>query len=337
VAERRVTSPYELDAERRAASYRKDREADAVLTAMNEALAGLEPEPPADLPAVPYVFVFGVPRSGTTLCYQALAWALDVGYVSSLMARYWLAPYTGAMVARSVLGDARDDSFRSSYGRPAHPAGPHEFSYFWTHWLGLRQLDDFLDYSGRANDADWPGLQSAVERIQLAFESKPLVFKTTYAGQFLPDFAEHFPTSLFVQMRRDPVDTALSILEARRRIYGDVDTWWSTFPPEYAALRDQPFAQQIAGQVLGVERAYERLRSQLPAGRVLVVDYDELCATPSAVLERVRERCLEVHGVAPDHLNPLPDRFHVERRAPEGDEAAAVADAVQAQSSRTFG
>jgi len=323
-----MTSPYEIDAEQRAASYRKDQAADDVLTAMNEALAGIEPTPPDDLPPVPHIFVFGVPRSGTTLCYQALAWGLDVGYVTSLMSRYWLAPFTGAMVSRSVLAETRDDSFRSNYGRPTSPAGPHEFSYFWTHWLGLRRLDDFLDYSGRAGNADWPGLESAVKRIQLAFPGKPLLFKTTYAGQFVPDFAEHFPTSLFVQMRRDPVDTAVSILEARRRIYGNVDTWWSTFPPEYAEIAGEPFAAQIAAQVMGVACAYERLTSQVPAERVLDVDYDELCASPTTVVERVRERCERLFGTAPSLLNALPDRFAVARRAHTGDEDAAVADAV---------
>jgi hypothetical protein len=59
------------------------------------------------------VFVLGVPRSGTTLTSQLLAYCLDAGYVNNAAARFWLAPVHGIRLARLIAGDRGERSFRS--------------------------------------------------------------------------------------------------------------------------------------------------------------------------------------------------------------------------------
>jgi hypothetical protein len=166
-------------------------------------------------------------------------------------------------------------------------------------------------------------------RIRAAFD-KPLVFRTNYAGQFLPAFARTFAMPLFVYVWRDPWPVARSILEARRRIYGDTGTWWSTYPPEYAALRERPAAEQIAGQVAGLRRAYAAQIAKVPADLVVEIDYDELCERPAAAIEIVRQRCREMHGSAPALLHPVPDRFEPSHPgAPQSEEELALAAALE--------
>ena len=311
----------------RSTAYRKDETLERALLAINESLAPYEPDAPDDLAPLPNLFVIGLPRSGTTLTHQVLAWALDVGYVSNLMARFWLAPHAGAILSRAVLGTERDGSFASKYGKSTGLAGGHEFAYFWQHWLGIHEVDDLLDFSGDGR-ADWAGAGAAVRRVLAAFE-KPLLFKTNYAAQFLPGFARTFPMPLFVHVRRDPLDVALSILEARRRYYDDVSTWWGTYPPEYEELAARPFAQQIAGQVVGLSRAYAAQVGKVPAELTVEADYRDLCDDPVSVVERIRRRCDDVHGIELRLLNALPERFEpAPPRTPASEEEIAVAEAL---------
>jgi Sulfotransferase family len=312
----------------RTEAYRKDEGLEQALLEINQALEPHEPEVD-DIPPRPHLFVFGLPRSGTTLAHQILAWSLDVGYVTNVMARFWLAPYAGAVLSRATLGDLRDGSFASDYGKSFGPAGSHEFAYFWQRWLGIRDVADLLDFSGDSERADWSGAAAAVRRIGAAF-GKPLLFKTNYAAQFLPGFARTFPMPLFVHVRRDPVQVALSILAARRSYYGTTDTWWATYPPDYERLSGLVPAEQIAGQVAGLRAAYAA-QAAAAAALTVEVDYEEMCADPEAVVESVRQRCLDVHGETPRRLNALTESFErAPTRTASNDEERAVVEAVTA-------
>lgn len=310
-------------------AYRKDEALEQALLEINEALAAREPEID-EVPARPHLFVFGLPRSGTTLTHQVLAWALDVGYVTNVMARFWLAPYAGAVLSRAIVGDARDGSFVSDYGKSRGAAGGHEFAYFWQHWLDVREVADLLDFSGDSGRADWDGAAAAVRRISAAF-ARPLLFKTNYAGQFLPAFARTFPQPLFVHVRRDPAEVALSILAARRSYYGNTASWWATYPPDYEELAALSPAEQVAGQVVGLRRAYAAQIAKAPAELTIELEYEDLCDDPAGAVAAVRQRCLEVHGAAPDELHVLPRRFErPPRRTPKTAEEHALVDALAA-------
>ena len=311
----------------RSPDYRRAGADESLLEAMNAALTGLEPTRWSQV-ARPAVFVFGLPRSGTTLTYQLLASGLEVGYVDNLVARFWLAPCQGIAVSRAVFGDRRTASFHSDLGRSTDPRGPHEFAYFWRHWLGIAGTEDLLAFGSPRRPVDWPAVVAAVGRMQDAL-SAPMVFKTNYVGQWTDRFCSAFPMPLVVYPHRRPVDVALSILRARRRYYGDPDHWWATFPPEYATLADQDVVVQIVGQVHGLRRAYRDQLDRVPRQLVLEVDYAELCADPSAVVGAVAARVEQVHGVAiARSAVELPSFFAERRLVPEDDLEARLAAAV---------
>ena len=64
------------------------------------------------------VFVVGLPRSGTTLLTQVLAYCLDAGYVNNFAARFWLAPVHGLRLSRLMRGTPSRS--RSSRITPGH-------------------------------------------------------------------------------------------------------------------------------------------------------------------------------------------------------------------------
>ena len=90
---------------------------------------------------LPILYIVGVPRSGTTLLSQLVSRYCPVGYINNLIARCWLRPSVGIALSRCLFGDrAREGiTFHSSYGATQEVVGPHEFGYFWRHWLPLDQ------------------------------------------------------------------------------------------------------------------------------------------------------------------------------------------------------
>ncbi|HYC02681.1 MAG TPA: sulfotransferase [Azospirillaceae bacterium] len=312
---------------RRLSGYRVEDEVHASLTRMNELLAAGEQAEPSGIDR-PNLFIFGLPRSGTTLLYQLLAHALDIGYVSNLAARFWLAPRAGLMLARSVLGNRRDGSFQSDYGKSLDPSGPHEFSYFWQHRLGIRDEADMLRFGDPGEMVDWRSLRSILGTMQDVFD-RGLVHKTNYAANVAPGIARHLQMPLFIRIERHPLAVALSILKARHAYYGSSGTWWATHPPTFAEIKDLPFDRQIARQVVDLGEVYRRVTSALDPDMVLSVTYDELCRDPARLVAAVRERVRRVHGAEIGILNPPPARFReVPPPVPRTEEERAVAAAL---------
>jgi len=312
----------------RADAYRKDEAAEAALLRMNEALAPLEPAAWSGV-VRPTVFVLGLPRSGTTLLGQLLAATLELGIIDGLAARFWLAPCQGVVLSRQVLGETRDSSFVSDLGRGADLRSPHEFSYFWQHWLRIESTDDLLSFGSPRRTVDWPGLRRVVGAIGDTWD-RSLMFKTNYAGQFSGHFAATFPAPLFVSIERPPAAVALSILRARRRYYGTSERWWATLPPDYQELVGCPVPDQIAGQVASLRSAYREQLEAVDPEAVVRLDYDELCANPSAAVAAVRERLWTRHRAAVDLLVAPPARFEVSPSQPADAEERAVVEATLA-------
>lgn len=318
-----------LEGQNRLTAYRVDDEIFAGLTHMNELLAAGETYIiSADVR--PNLFIFGLPRSGTTLLYQLLAYSLDIGYISNLAARFWKAPRTGVMLARSVLGDQRDGSFQSDYGKSLDPAGPHEFSYFWQERLNMRTVEAAVRFTGCDELVDWPALSRILCGVQDIFQ-RGLVHKTNWIANVAGGVARHLPMPLFIYIERDPLAVALSILKARYAYYGRPDVWWATYPPTHQEIKDLPFAEQIARQVVDLRATYRKILNFLDPALVVRLRYDELCRNPAAVIEEIRGRVRQIHGATIDLGCSPPERFHMAPPArPETAEAQAVADALAA-------
>jgi hypothetical protein len=322
---------FDIEGARRTTGYRHDERTERALAEMNELLAN-GASATANGEDHPTVLVFGLPRSGTTAVYQLLCYCLDVGYPDNVVARFWEAPRFGVALSRALLRGARDGSFRSEYGQSAALAGPHEFRYFWQRWLGLTTMEDHLDFDAHRH-ADWPGLRHALREMTSAFE-RPVVFKSLYFGQFLPDLATELPMPLFVHVERDPREVALSLLVARQRYYGSTDIWWSSFPPEFRALEHLPVPDQIAGQVVGLRRLHRDRLAALSPELVLEVPYGELCAHPDRLVHRIRQQLRSTYGTTVDLLNPPPPRLVGDAPADPGPDGAATLEALEAFSAR---
>ncbi|MCB9677379.1 MAG: sulfotransferase [Alphaproteobacteria bacterium] len=278
---------------------------DALLVALNAEIAGWHESDAG--PALPVTVVVGAPRSGTTLTYQLLAASGAFAYPSNLVARFWQAPAFGARLA-TVLGPLLPPpvpAYRSNAGNTEGWSGPHELSWFWREQLAFG--------AHHGHFAVQPGLAARLG----AFEreaGRPLLLKSNLLCFAVPALAAALPTARFVWVRRDPVDTALSILAMRERVHGDAGRWWSIEPPG-VDLAASP-ADQVAFQVARCTAALAAAAAALP-DRVVTLDYAALCA--------------DVHGT----LAPLvPDPSALPASFPSSTRDDPRADAVRAALAR---
>lgn len=297
---------------RRTESYHKDTQMEHRFVRMNVALSHLE-EFSSGNADYPTVFIFGLPRSGTTLSHQLIAQCLDLGYINNLIARFWLAPQYGIALSKAVLGPQKNAQFNSNLGQTSDPFGPHEFGYFWNNWLKVRDINDMLAFDNPRPEIDWLELGRTARGMQSMFGSG-IVFKTMYAPVHIRQFAKTFSMPLFIYVDRDPVDVALSILAARVAVYGRPDLWWSIYPPNYFSLAELPFHQQIAGQVYSLRETYEKQMKLIPSELSMRLHYSRVCEAPSEVIHDIQIRLAEVYGVDIGERFAPPERFEFRSR-----------------------
>jgi len=233
------------------------------------------------IPGAPIIFIVGVPRSGTTLLYQLMAKHLDVVYVTNEVARYWLAPLWA--FRRNETETPID--LRSHLGRSEGTAAPHEFGWFWEHHAPLESLHHRV--GAELDVFDWDSIRAELEGIA-GWSGRPLVLKSLVAVDYhISQFARELRGASFIRIERDPRFTAQSLLEARRKRYGDERTWWSIRPRDVDAWLGRAPAEQVAHQIGDVSRHIEAGLAALPSERWLSLRYENLVADPAKEIERV--------------------------------------------------
>lgn len=276
-----------------APGFAKDPAGERFVEWLNATLAPAEREQYADLPeSRPTLHIVGAPRSGTTLLYQVLAGALDVGYVDNLVATFWAAPVAGLRLSRK-LGLEPPGSFGSEFGRTSAVAEPHEFGYFWNHHLAYPDLVQ----RGHEHEAaiDWDALRRVIVNMAEA-RGAAMVFKPMLLIWHMAAMVRAMPRTCFVWIHRDARDTALSLLRMRMALRGDIQGWASLRPAGIPDDADPWY--QVAAQVLRLEATIAAAAAALGPEVVMDVHYDELCADPNGVVARVAA-LMGAHGPAP--------------------------------------
>jgi len=233
----------------------------------------------------PNIFIFGLPRSGTTLLSQIVAATTNLGYINNLIARFWENPQYGVYLSSS-LSLPRDISFASLHAVTEKITDVHEFGYFWAsllHHTSSPRLGE-----NEATDIDWNLLKNKVLSINHAFNSG-VVYKNTLIGHYAERFSQMFTKPFFLYIKRNRLDVAYSILNARRKRYGSIHEWWSMKPYEYDEITDLNPYEQVAAQMYYLEKDYEKQLNKLDPDQVVPVDYETLCRDPWFYMEKLQE------------------------------------------------
>lgn len=281
--------------------FQKNLELDALLTELREYLEPGEQLARSkwrvgDSDDIPVVFIHGAHRAGTTLLLQSLAMMGIVSYPTNLMSRFYGTPGIGARI-QQLLTDPRysfrDELFdlqwaielRSENGKTRGALAPNEFWYFWRRFLPDPERDHFNDEE-ILDRGDLDGLWEELAMLGRIL-GKPFALKALIMNQNIPVLAERFGRALFINIHREPVFNMQSALEARRRQFGDIATWYSFRIREYPRLKDLDPLESVAGQIAAIRRSIEIGLQSVPPVRQIDIPYEEYCKDPARYCDQV--------------------------------------------------
>lgn len=236
------------------------------------------------------IFLMGPHRSGSTLFLQWLANTGLVAYPTNILSRFFGAPLVGAKI-QQLLTDPRynfrneildfnsDITFSSDNGKTKGALAPNEFWYFWRRFLPFDELD-YMPADALKQQANLAGFRDELNALANVFE-KPFAMKAMIMNQNIPELAEQFEKSLFIWIRRDPVFNIQSALEARKRQFGDINTWYSFKIKEYSDLKDLDPLESVAGQIAAINGSVAQGIAALPDHKKLVVQYEDFASDQS--------------------------------------------------------
>lgn len=239
----------------------------------------------------PIIYVVGLPRSGTTLLSQLLSRYLSVGYINNLIARFWMNPEVGIRISETVIkrSERSKIKFKSIQGVSEEPWGPHEFGYFWSHWL---KLDDFTSHklsNSHLLKVDKKGLKKQLKTIINVFQS-PVVFKNIICGLQASFLSSIHPNSLFILIERDTKSVASSILKCRKQRFGNERIWWSVKPSSYSnIIKIESPIKQIKCQILDTSNDLNH-ELEKPNVNCIRIKYEDLCSNPFKKLQMIRDK-----------------------------------------------
>ena len=256
----------------------------------------------------PQIFIYGIPRSGTTLLYQLISHCFDIGYINNLAARFWLAPTIGITLSKDIIGHASGTKYDSHIGATQQVHEPHEFGFFWGNLLGYNITREYyLKTAEQVASLDWSKVHDTVHLMANTFGSA-MVHKNLMYACHLSFFYKGFKKALFVHINRSLNENAISIAKAREARTGSKHNWWSIKPPNYEEMALTPFWEQIPAQMKYLNDIYSHEEKQAPDLNLLKINYDDICDSPGAVLENIKSRIDEL-GYELKMRNQPPEGF----------------------------
>lgn len=248
----------------------------------------------------PAIFLFALPRSGSTVTYQCICHGLKVNYLSNLWNLFYQLPLVGGWLSANNAPKHQSD-FKSQHGFVSGLDGPAEGLRFWQWWLDCGLSDSSCSTLPAEK---LKKRTSYLRRVFAVLASKGQLFATAYLGHILvPDRVDQaFPGAVLIRLKREPVSNALSLLKSRR---SSDSGWFSVKPRECEGLQQVTEHEQVAAQVYWLNR---RLNDAACANKMLTIHYEQLCENPEREIERIRDFC-DAMGYSIARKFYLPDSF----------------------------
>jgi hypothetical protein len=244
-------------------------------------------------PSQPVSFIVALPRGASTMFQQIVISAIDMGYITNLMAQFWLAPCIGAGLDRKLRPDQYTSSFASRFGNTVGAHEPHEWGWFWRHWL---RLEGDEHYCGTNRVLDGNGLRKKLAGLEQVLDA-PLLFDNVYAMANFGTITKLLPSVIAVHLTRDPYFICNSILNARMERYGSLHHFYGHRPRNVDTLIsiEDPI-EQVVLQVKSLVAEVEETLSTHPDSHIFTADYTTIVEDPLGTVDRFAA-FLEGHGI----------------------------------------
>jgi len=227
------------------------------------------------------IMIVGLPRSGTTLTYELLVQAFEVGYLTRAYGyAYGMPNVLTRFIAPRILNPGAQ--YTSDYGHIPGRFKPAENATIWNRWFMEHRLLGHYVPPSAITDRHRQACARMLSSMS-AIAQRPYVFKNIYMTLSLPAFVRLVPESRIVVVRRK-IETAIASLYKRRRSLG---YWWSIRPPFAQDVYGKSMLEQTAFQCVRSEQLLDDALSLVPAANILEVDYEEICAATGAFVDNV--------------------------------------------------
>lgn len=273
----------------------------------------------------PIFLIMGCARSGTTLMLQWLAASGYFSYPTNILSRFYGAPYIGAKIQmmltkhdfnNEIFDFNEEIPFVSRLGKTKGALAPNEFWYFWRRFFHFGEIQYLSDTE--LQKIDYRNFVSEVAAIESVF-GRPFAMKGMIVNWNIPFIADILQKVIFIYMERHPFYNIQSLLEARKKYYGNINAWYSFKPVEYTSLKDSDPYEQAAGQVYYTNRAIKEGLSKIDNAKVLTVGYEDFCQNPEAAFGKIINK-LQLQGVDADWPYNGPSLFENTNRILSSDE-----------------
>ncbi|WP_298504543.1 sulfotransferase [uncultured Maribacter sp.] len=238
--------------------------------------------------SLPIILVLGGSRSGTTLLYQTLERYLNVSYISNCIAFFINSPISAFKLFHRLIPKAAKSS-QSYFGSVQGFGGPNDAFFLWNRWLG-----DDRNYAPEDISEESKVEMRAFFNSWLRTTKKPFLNKNNRNSLCAPMFDKIFPNIFFVEIYRNPVFVAQSIILSRRTVQGSDKIGWGLLSKD-SEINDDSLAyiDDICQQVYEVDQLLAKNRAKIDPKKYVRVSYEDFCENPSAIIELVGTRALD--------------------------------------------
>jgi len=219
------------------------------------------------------IFIIGAPRTGSTILYQILTNHLDVLYISNLVNLCRENTFLGFRLHKTFFGNKPHNCFTSRFGQTEDGGliAPHE-GLFWYKWL---PTDKHYVVPEEISPKDKQEMRDYFYAI-MNFYDRPLLVKNLSFSLRLELLHDLFPAAKFINIRRNPLDTSLSLLKARDKNKIDDQKMWSILPPGFQEKSFNNKYELIVYQIHKILQEIENRKSLFPADHWIDVNYENL-------------------------------------------------------------
>jgi LPS sulfotransferase NodH len=253
----------------------------------------------------PPVFIIGAPRSGTTLLYKVLIEKLNLSYMSNLSAHFYPIPIVSTWLFKKLTNISYKREYEFEYGFIPGLASPSEFGEFWYQWFPRGKSVYVAPL--QTPEHHLKQLRQAIGGFSYINRAS-VIFKNVYHSMRTAPICEAMHNARFIVCKRDYIETALSILNARKKITPDHRKWWSLPPKEIDSLVKLDYAEQIAGQIYYTYQQIDTDMNCYGKEKFLEIKYEEFCQDTHGTIKIIKY-FLEKNGFRIEDKGDIPKYF----------------------------
>lgn len=216
-----------------------------------------------------YVFILGVPRSGTTVLAKLLASFSNTSYLPysfKILEKYGLQNNINLALKMAIISK-KINCFDLNWDN--HFGGNN----IWHRFLSIK------DYSEKKRLIDESAFQNDIQ------DNNIFINKRIANVNILSELANTFYNSILIHVKRDPLDTIISIKNQRLKKHNNPNVRWGVFTENMYAQFDDPIIDISWQFVLIYDKIVE---SKILFSKYIDIDYEELCNNPEYILNSLK-------------------------------------------------